>query len=154
MDAIDRKIVSLLRDNGRLSQETLAQRVHLSRPAVHERVKRLEEQGVLRGYQALVDWEALGLPITAFIWVRTSGTQCHEVGQILMRLGNQESMVEECHRVTGEWCMLLKVRVALPLALQELIDRMRAVPDVQATMTTLALSTLSARELGDEEVLG
>lgn len=150
MDAIDRKIVSLLHGNGRLSQEALAQQVHLSRPAVHERIKRLGEQGILRGYQALIDWDALGLPITAFIWVRTSGTQCNEIGHVLMRLGNQESMIEECHRVTGEWCMLLKVRVALPLTLQELIDRIRAVPDVQATMTTMALSTLSARESGDE----
>ena len=59
-----------------------------------------------------------------------------------MGLGGDDGFVEECHRVTGDWCLLLKARAASPLALQELIDRVRAVPGVQATMTTLALSSL------------
>src|SRR6266511_5050469 len=60
MDSIDRHLVSLLRVNGRLSQEQLAREVNLSRPAVHERLKRLEEQGAIRGYTAVIDWEAWG----------------------------------------------------------------------------------------------
>ena len=71
MDALDREIISFLRLNGRMSHEQISQQVNLSRPAVHERIKRLEEQGIIRGYQTLVDWSALGLPLTAFIWVRT-----------------------------------------------------------------------------------
>jgi Lrp/AsnC family leucine-responsive transcriptional regulator len=59
-----------------------------------------------------------------------------------MELGGDDGFVGECHRVTGEWCLLLKVRAASPLALQDLIDRVRAVAGVQATMTTLALSSL------------
>jgi Lrp/AsnC family transcriptional regulator, leucine-responsive regulatory protein len=89
MDAIDQAIVRLLERHGRLSQEQLARRVRLSRPAVHQRVKRLEAAGVLQGPRAVLD-----------------------------------------------------VRAASPLALQELIDRVRAVAGVQATMTTLALSSL------------
>jgi DNA-binding Lrp family transcriptional regulator len=73
LDALDRSIISFLRLNGRMSHEQISRQVNLSRPAVHERIKRLEEQGIIRGYQALVDWSALGLPLTAFIWVRTSG---------------------------------------------------------------------------------
>jgi Lrp/AsnC family leucine-responsive transcriptional regulator len=79
MDAMDRKIVSVLMDNGRLSHEQIAREVHLSRPAVFERIKRLEGQGIIRGYGARVHWEALGLPLTAFVWIRasaTSGTDC------------------------------------------------------------------------------
>ena len=62
MDALDREVISFLRLNGRMSHEQISQQVNLSRPAVHERIKRLEEQGIIRGYQALVDWSALGLP--------------------------------------------------------------------------------------------
>lgn len=142
MDAIDREIVRLLHDNGRLNQERLARRVNLSRPAVHERVKRLEERGVIRGYRALVDWAAMGLPVTAFVWVRTHGVGCGVTGGALAALDREDAAVVECHRVTGEWCLLLKVRAASPLALQDLIDAMRETPGVAATMTTLALSTV------------
>ncbi len=143
MDAIDRHIVDLLATNGRLSHEQIARHVKLSRPAVHERIKRLEEQGIIHGYQARINWSALGQPLTAFIWVRAAGTQLNEVGQAMVRLNDPDAVVEECYRVTGEWCMLLKARLASPLALQQLIDRIREVPGVQGTMTTLALSALS-----------
>ena len=142
MDALDREIISFLRLNGRMSHEQISQQVNLSRPAVHERIKRLEEQGIIHGYQALVDWSALGLPLTAFIWVRTSGVTCHETGQALLSLSNTDAIVQECYRVTGEWCMLLQTQVASPLALEALLDRIRTVPNVGETMTILALSAL------------
>lgn len=143
MDAIDRKIVRLLRDDGRINHERLAREVRLSRPAVHERVKRLEGSGVIRGYEALVDWDAQGLPVTAFVWARTSGeARCRDVGPALMGISGDGAVVEECHSVTGEWCLLLKVRASSPTALQDLIDAARDAPGVEATMTTVALSTL------------
>jgi Lrp/AsnC family transcriptional regulator, leucine-responsive regulatory protein len=142
MDAIDLAIVRLLERHGRLSQEQLARRVRLSRPAVHQRVKRLEAAGVLKGYRAVLDWAAVGKPLTAFVWVRTGGPDCTAVGPAIMALGDDDAFVEECHRVTGEWCLLAKTRAASPLALQDLIDRVRAMGGVQATMTTLALSSL------------
>jgi Lrp/AsnC family transcriptional regulator, leucine-responsive regulatory protein len=79
-------------------------------------------------------------PLTAFVWVRTGGADCTAVGPAIMGLGD-DAFVEECHRVTGEWCLLVKARAASPLALQDLIDRVRSVAGVQATMTTLALSS-------------
>lgn len=142
MDTIDRAIVSLLHLDGHMTQEQIASRVNLSRPAVHERIKRLEERGVIRGYRAQVDWSAVGFPVTAFIWVSTVGTTCNATGQELMALSDAESLVEECYRVTGEWCMLLKARLASPLALQNLLDRVRDVQGVDRTMTTMTLSAL------------
>jgi Lrp/AsnC family leucine-responsive transcriptional regulator len=142
LDALDREIISFLYLNGRMSHEQISQQVHLSRPAVHERIKRLEEQGIIRGYQARVDWSALGLPLTAFIWVRTTGATCHETGQALLRLSDPDALVQECYRVTGEWCMLLKAQLASPLALEALLDRIRSSSTVQETMTILALSAL------------
>lgn len=143
MDATDREILRLLRANGRIKQERVAREVKLSRPAVHERVKRLEQSGAIRGYEALVDWSVLGLPVTAFVWARTSAeTRCRDAGPALMGLSGEDAVVEECHSVTGEWCLLLKVRAASPSALQDFIDAARDAPGVEATMTTVALSTV------------
>ncbi|MFN3650572.1 MAG: Lrp/AsnC family transcriptional regulator [Armatimonadota bacterium] len=140
LDAIDIQIVRLLQENGRLTHEQLGREVHLSRPAVHERVRRLEQAGVLRGYRAVVDWEALGLPLTAFVWVRIN-SKCMAVGEGILALTSDTAVVEECHRVAGEWCLLVKTRSASSLALQELLDQILDLPGVQNTMTTVALST-------------
>lgn len=142
MDTIDQAIVRLLLAHGRMSHEQLAQEVHLSRPAVHERIKRLQEEKILRGYKAVVDWGALGLPLTVFIWVRGSGT-ARETGHLLLQLSNAFALIEECHSVTGEWCVMLKARVADSHALEELIERMRAIECIQGTFTSLVLSTIS-----------
>ena len=142
MDEIDREIVRILHANGRLNQERIAREVKLSRPAVHERIRRLEEEGVIRGYKALVDWAALGQPVTAFVWVRTSGAKCRETGPVLMGLTCDGAAVEECYSVTGEWCLLLKVRAVSPSTLQDLIDEIRDTPGIEATMTTVVLSTI------------
>jgi Lrp/AsnC family leucine-responsive transcriptional regulator len=145
MNDIDRSIVQLLAENGRLSHEQIARAVHLSRPAVHERVRRLEERGVIRGYHARVDWEAIGHPVTAFVWVRTTGARTNEIGAAILALGDTDAVIEECHRVTGEWCLLAKVRVASTFALQELIDRIRGLSGVVATVTAIAMSDLRER---------
>ena len=151
MDEIDREIVRLLYANGRLNQERIAREVKLSRPAVHERVRRLEDEGVIRGYKALVDWTALGQPMTAFVWVRTSGAKCRETGPILMSLTCDGTAVEECYSVTGEWCLLLKVRAVSPSTLQDLIDEIRDTAGVEGTMTAVALSTIGEdRRVVDE----
>lgn len=141
MDTLDRAIVRLLQADGRLSHEAVAREVGLSRPAVHDRIRRLEAAGVIRGYRAEVDWEALGLPLNAFILARITGN-CFPAAQAIYRLSNDRAVVEECHRVAGDWCMLVVTRSASPLALQDLLDEIRSVPGVQSTMTTVALSTV------------
>lgn len=142
MDAIDRQIVALLQENGRLSQEQIARKVNLSRPAIHERIKRLEEQNFIRGYTARIDWSAVGLPLTAFIWVGLDLTPCQLVVKDVKAASDATAMVAESHRVTGEWCLLVKVRAASTLALQDFLDRLRTVSGVKSTMTTIVLSTL------------
>jgi Lrp/AsnC family transcriptional regulator, leucine-responsive regulatory protein len=141
LDEVDHAIVRVLRTQARVSQERLAQEVRLSRPAVHARLRRLEEGGILRGYHADVDWAALGKPLTVIVWVRTTGTDCRTTARQVVACGSEDAEVEACHRVTGEWCMVLTAHVADPTALESLIDRIRRVPGVTATTTTLALST-------------
>ena len=143
MDDLDRKIVDVLRGNGRWSHEQIAKEVHLSRPAVFERIKRLEAKGIIRGYGARVHWEALGLPLTAFVWIRTTNLNCNDSGRQIAGLSFEGGLLEDLHRVTGEWCMLAQYRLASPSVLQQVLDRMRLVPGVQNTMTTIALSSLA-----------
>jgi Lrp/AsnC family leucine-responsive transcriptional regulator len=145
MDATDLEIVRLLQANARLTHEQIGREVHLSRPAVHERVRRLEEAGILRGYGARVDWAAIGLPLMAFVWVRTTAPHT-PVAQSIMGLSFETAVVEECSRVAGEWCALLRTRSASTQALEELLDAIVSLPGVASTRTTVVLSTLDAAD--------
>jgi Lrp/AsnC family leucine-responsive transcriptional regulator len=142
MDAIDKQIVELLAVDSGQRHEDIAAAVNLSRPAVHARIKRLEACGVIRGYGASVDWQALGRGLTTFLWVRTRGSASLQAATAILGLRNSTIHVEECHRVTGEWCFLLKVRATSTEALQAFIDRVRDEGGVDATMSTIALSTV------------
>ena len=142
MDDIDRKIVDLLLADGRMTHEQIAKEVHLSRPAVFERTKRLEAKGVIRGYTARVDWEALGLPLTAFIWIRTNNVDCNDSGHLLAQVQFEGARLEDLYRVTGDWCMFARYRVASPSVLQQVLDRLRQQPGVQNTLTSIALSAI------------
>jgi Lrp/AsnC family leucine-responsive transcriptional regulator len=143
LDEVDLALIEELRRNGRITHEELSRRVALSRPAVVQRMKRLHDIGAIRGYTVIADWELLGLPILAFIRVRTI-RHCRREAERIMEMSDSSVVVEECHRTTGEWCLLVKVRAKSSSALEALLDRMREDDSVQATMTTLALSTLNA----------
>jgi len=147
MDDIDRRIVELLLADGRLSHEQIAKGVHLSRPAVFERAKRLEAKGVIRGYGAWVDWDALGLPLTAFVWIRTNHVDCNESGRRVAEVKVEGARLEDLYRVTGDWCMFAKYRLAGPAVLQQIIDRIRQLPGVQSTLTTIALSSIEVSQV-------
>ena len=142
MDTTDTAILRILQRNGRVSHEEIARQVHLSRPAVHERIRRMEQEGVIRSYSADIDGTAVGLPLTAFIWLRTI-LPCKPIGLTVMEMTDDSVLIQECHRVAGEWCMLVKVHAASSQALQDLLDRIALVPGVQNTMTTIALSAFS-----------
>lgn len=145
LDAVDRKIVALVAANGRISHEDIARRVFVSRPAVHERVKRLEQDGVIRGYRAVVDWAAIDLGLCGLVSVQIEHQQMSQVLSKLFDIANPRAMIEECHRITGQWCVLLKVRAASPQALQELLDEIHAVPGVSQLLTSIVLTSLDAQ---------
>jgi Lrp/AsnC family transcriptional regulator, leucine-responsive regulatory protein len=118
IDTLDERILSELQENGRLTMKALAERVGLSSPAMIERVRRLEERGVLAGYRAIVDPAAIGRPLTALISIDVERRH-HDV--LLNRLRSEPS-VESCHRVTGEHSYLVKVHVASTEELELLVD--------------------------------
>lgn len=137
MEATDRRIVDLLRRDGRLSFTDLGKELGLSTSAAHQRVRRLEERGVITGYMARIDAGKVGLPITAFISVTPVDPAAPD--DVPDRL-HELTEIEACYSVAGDESYILKVRVASPGALEDLIARIRAVAAV-ATRTTVVLST-------------
>jgi Lrp/AsnC family leucine-responsive transcriptional regulator len=139
LDAIDLEILRLLQDDGRISNAELAQRVGLAPPTVLRRVKLLEERGYIKGYVALVDPLAIGLTVTAYIFVETAaGCHLSETETFLAQLPG----IQEIHHLIGEWCFLLKVRTANPQTLEQLVyQQLRNHPHVRRTLTTLATSS-------------
>lgn len=143
IDDIDRQIVSLLQKNARLSNAALAREVGLTASTVHERVRKLERKGIIKGYAALVDGETLGKPITAYIRLRVgmSDGGYLESKNSLVDICQAEPDVLECHGVAGEDCYILKVRAASPKELERLIERIRCHAPISSSITNIVLST-------------
>lgn len=135
IDTLDERILSELQSNGRLTMKALAEHVGLSSPAMIERVRRLEERGVLAGYRATVDPAAIGRPLTALISIDVDRRH-HDV--LLNRLRSEPS-VESCHRITGDHSYLVTVHVSSTEELELLIDELA---DAGASCSTsIVLST-------------
>jgi Lrp/AsnC family leucine-responsive transcriptional regulator len=137
LEAVDRRICQLLAADGRMSFTDLGKATGLSTSAVHQRVKRLEQRGVIRGYTAIVDYRAVGLPLTAFISIRPIDPS--QIDESPARLAHVHE-IEACHSVAGEESYILKVRVAEPTHLEELLTRIRIAANV-STRTVIVLST-------------
>lgn len=134
---MDRRIVTLLADDGRMSFTDLARQTGLSVSAVHQRVRRLGERGVIKRFTVVLDHAEVGLPLTAFISVRPIDPSApDDTADRLAGIGE----IEACHSVAGEESYILKVRVASPVDLESLLARIRSSANV-TTRTTVVLST-------------
>jgi len=119
LDAVNVRLLRELRGDPRLTMTELGRRVGMSSPAVTERVRRLEEAGVIRGYRLDFDPAALGLPLAAYVRVRPNPGRLPEVADLARRIPE----VVECHRITGEDCFILKVHLPAMDQLDRLLDR-------------------------------
>ncbi|HEX5426996.1 MAG TPA: Lrp/AsnC family transcriptional regulator [Pedococcus sp.] len=137
MEDLDRRIVDLLRADGRMSYTDLGKALGLSTSAVHQRVRRLEGRGVIKGYTAVVDHTALDRPLLAFISITPLDPAAPD--DIPERL-RDVSELEACHSVAGDENYILKARVEAPGNLEDLLARIRATANV-STRTTVVLST-------------
>lgn len=136
MEDIDRQILRLLASDGRMSFTDLGRATGLSTSAVHQRVRRLEQRGVIKGYTAVIDADAIGLPLTAFVSVTPLDPAAPD--DVPDRLAGL-SELEACHSVAGDENYILKVRVATPGELEALLSRIREAG--LSTRTTIVLST-------------
>ena len=137
LEDTDRRIVALLAADGRMSFTDLGRATGLSTSAVHQRVKRLEQRGLISGYAAALDHTALGLPLTAFISITPIDPAAPDDYPERVR---DIAEIESCWSVAGEESYILKVRVGTPADLEDLLARIRAAAGV-STRTTVVLST-------------
>jgi Lrp/AsnC family transcriptional regulator, leucine-responsive regulatory protein len=137
VEDLDRQILRLLASDGRMSYTDLGRATGLSTSAVHQRVRKLEERGVVQGYVAVVDPQAVGLPLTAFISVTPLDPAApDDAPDRLVTI----AQIESCYSVAGEESYILKVRVPTPADLEALLAEIRSVANVR-TRTTIVLST-------------
>jgi len=141
LDVIDRRILRILAHDGRASYQAIADEVGLSRPAVMERVKRLEEGGYILGYRVQLDRTKVGLPVTAFVAVRY-GSSDYVGDEPRMREMEKHPGVLECHHVAGEDCYILKVIAPNLDGVQHILRDLRGPNAQMNTRTTIVLSTL------------
>lgn len=141
LDAKDFKIIEALQRNARRPLSALGRSMGLSQPAISERVKRLEEAGIIEGYCAKINPRALGLGLTAIVRLRTT----HEhIKSCLRRFGEIPNIIE-VHRITGEDCFVLKVLVPAPEDLEAIVDR---IAGFGAVTTSLVLRSEPSRLIG------
>ena len=140
LDKLDIKILALLVNQGRMTWSDLASRLQLSPPAAAERVKRLEDRGIISGYSARLDAERLGLNLTAFVAV-TLAHPSHR--QDFLAAVTAHGGILECHHVTGADDYLLKVRCRHTRDLETFIsEHLKSIPGVVKTQTHIVLSTV------------
>jgi len=136
LDRNDLLLVDALQHNANQRLEDLARVVQLAPSSIHERLRRLERDGIIRRWTIDVDAAALGLGVLAYVGIRAS-KPCAELVEALETI----PAIEECHSVAGELSLLLKVRVAATSALLELAERLRQIPGIEGTETTIVLKT-------------
>ena len=141
VDAVDRKLLGLLLEDATRSYAELGQLVHLSPPAVHERVRKLRRLGVIKRTTVSLEPTLLGRPLLAFVEVETTGWG--KTPQMLAL--RADPRVEEMHSVTGDACVLLKVRCADTRDLEDLLRVIYDIPGVKGTRSTVALQSFLER---------
>jgi Lrp/AsnC family leucine-responsive transcriptional regulator len=138
MDAVDRGLLQALRTNARAGWAELGRRVGLSGPSVQERVRRLEERGVITGYRTVLAPAEVGLGVSALIGIiQGDGVESEDVAERLAGV----SEVEDCWFVAGEENFVVKVRAGDVAALESVVAKLRRLPGVSRTRTTVVLST-------------
>lgn len=140
LDETDRHILILLQDDCKLPLTEIGEAVGMSAPSVLERVRKLEQNGVIKGYHALLDARRVGLDLWAFVGVTINFPKSIE--------GFKREVVAlpevlECHHVTGEHTMLIKIKTKNTASLESLLNRVRSLEGVTATQTMVVLSTLA-----------
>jgi len=143
-DAVDRSILHILREDGRASHASIAKAVGLSAPAVGERIRKLEQAGVIEGYRAVLNPHNVGLPICAFVAIAPQPRKPAR-GLVERLLGLPE--IEELHAVAGTYSYIAKVRVPSTQALDGFLDRLFMLEGVERTETTMVLRTNAERPM-------
>lgn len=138
LDEIDLKILQILQQRGRTKRNELAEQVNLSIPSISERLRKLEEYGIIKGYHAVLEARKVGLEVTAFIFIISESSQHYPE---IIKEAQKVPEVLECHAITGEGSHLLKVRTQSTASLERLLSTIQSWPGVINTRTSIVLSS-------------
>lgn len=139
LDETDRKILELLQEDGRMTHAAIGAVVGLTPPSVYERVRKLEQRGVIERYGAVINPASVGRGLTAFIRLTTTDDERYDAGVQALR---EDPDILECFHVAGEDCFLIKTKVAGTADLEALLRRIRTMITVQRSVTMIAISTV------------
>lgn len=145
IDSIDRSIITILQQDARATNVSLSRRVGIAPSAVHARIRKLEQSGLIRGYETRLDPAAFQASLVAFVFVHADErVGALDTGRRLARIPG----VQEVHQIAGEDCYLVKVRVSDTEALGRLLrESFGSLPAVRSTRTTIVLSSLKETSL-------
>ncbi|TVQ04533.1 MAG: Lrp/AsnC family transcriptional regulator [Balneolaceae bacterium] len=150
LDETDIKILNHLQENGRAQRNTIAEIVHLSVPSVSERMRKLEEKGLISNYNAILDAKKFNFDITAFIFVEVDGSERYPV--FVKQVTNHPEVLE-CHSITGDGSHVLKVRTKNTESLEKLLSLIQTWDGVTRTRSNIVLSTFKeTRKLPIEQI--
>ncbi len=141
MDAVDLEILSLIQNDARVAHASVGEKLGLTAPAVHARIKRLEREGIIQGYLTAINPAAVNQILLAFVRVTNNASGATE--KEFEEFVRQEPNILECHDTSGEDSYLLKIRTDSAASLRALLGRIRDFPGVERTVTSISLCTIS-----------
>lgn len=142
MDDMDQRILKELEKNGRITHEELGRMLNISRPAIHQRVSKLEQAGVIMGYTARIDWCKAGQVLNALIFINAKTQDFNVLMRNIMSITISGLTIEECYRITGQWCLMIRIRAYNTDNITALHDELLKFAGVTETLTMLVLSKL------------
>jgi Lrp/AsnC family transcriptional regulator, leucine-responsive regulatory protein len=140
MDEMDMKILELLESNGRMSHEEIGKRLNLSRPAIYQRVSRLEQNKIIKGYGTEIDWSKTGQGIRAVVFMNVRTKDFSAIMKKINNIDIEQLNIEKCYRITGQWCIMLQIRASLTEQITMLHDELLKINGMLDTFTMLILS--------------
>lgn len=141
MDEIDFKIIQLLESNGRLSHAELAKLISISRPAVYQRISKLEKKGIITGYKALIDWYQIEPFTRCLIFIKLNGRNFDALAKSILAISIPDIVIETYHRLAGEWCILLQIRMLKTTDTTKILDEIWQLEGILETSTTFILDS-------------
>ncbi|MBN2898513.1 MAG: Lrp/AsnC family transcriptional regulator [Clostridia bacterium] len=135
MDSLDYEILKILKDNGRMSHEQIAKEVNMSRPAVRARIMSMEEQGIIEGYSTKINYDLLGFNIQVFVYIKVRESTYAKTMAAIHAVVPEQLIIEDCFRISGEWCLLLRVMCHSQHDITEFVDGVLRVDNVMSTNT-------------------
>ena len=148
LDEIDIKILELLRKNGRMSHEDISKKLNLTRPAINRRIYKMEDAGFIKGYKVLVDWQKIGYNVDTYVLAKVNTNDFKSLIEEIMNIKDGKFKIFECYRVTGEHCIMLRIKTINTSDLTRFYDMILKIDGILDTKTLLILYS----QKGNDEI--